>query len=115
MTLRTFIAASLLATFAVSAFAHNDAHGPAQHNTPRVDERQAHQHQRINQGAASGALTSHEAHCLGHEQRAIRRAEVHAKADGVVTAQERHHLHHMQHRASRHIAHEKHDAQMRRW
>ena len=81
--------------------------------TPRVDAREARQQERIAQGAASGALTPHERHHLQHEQRAIHRAERHAKADGRVTPAERRHLAHLQHRASHHIHHQKHNAQTR--
>ena len=85
----------------------NDTH------TPRVDARQARQQARIADGVASGALTAPEAHHLRHQQRHIRQAERHAKADGVVTAQERKRLARMQHHASRSIQRQKHDAQVR--
>lgn len=79
--------------------------------TPRIDQRQTHQRQRIEQGQASGSLTRRETHRLMREQHAIARAQRHAKADGQVTAQERHRLHHMQDDASRDIRRQKHDRQ----
>jgi hypothetical protein len=82
-------------------------------DTPRVDARQAHQQARIADGVADGSLTRPEARHLQKQQRHIRHAERHAKADGVVTAQERHRLHRLQDRASRHIHHQKHDSQVR--
>jgi hypothetical protein len=81
--------------------------------TPRVDQRQANQQQRIEQGKASGELTKPEAHRLQHQQRHIQHAENMAKADGTVTTAERKHLHHMQDNASRRIHQQKHDAQHR--
>jgi hypothetical protein len=82
-------------------------------DTPQVDARQARQEARIADGVADGSLTRHEARRLQKQQRHIRHAERHAKADGTVTAQERHHLHRLQDRASRHIHRQKHDAQVR--
>ena len=80
-------------------------------STPRIDQREARQQQRIAQGTASGQLTPHETRRLEKEQAAINRAEGKAKADGTVTTQERAHLTHMQNRASRDIHHQKHDRQ----
>ena len=98
-------------SFAALAVQAQPAVGPTA--TPKVDAREARQQERIAQGAASGALTPHERHRLQHEQRAIHRAERHAKADGRVTPAERRHLAHLQHRASHHIYRQKHDAQTR--
>lgn len=81
--------------------------------TPRVDQRQAQQNQRIEQGVASGELTKPEARRLRHQQANVARAEDKAKADGTVTAQERHRLGHMQDHSSRAIARQKHDRQHR--
>jgi hypothetical protein len=78
---------------------------------PRVDKREAHQQQRIEQGVASGQLTPKETQRLEKEQGAIAKAETKAKADGTVTKKERMHLHRMQDRASRDIARQKHDGQ----
>lgn len=102
---KTALASIVFAFASVAAQAHMP--------TPRIDAHEAHQHQRIAQGVASGQLTHREAAHLRAEQRAIHRAEWRAKADGVVTPAERRHLAHMQQRASRHIYNEKHDAQVR--
>jgi hypothetical protein len=85
------------------------ASGPAA--TPGIDQRQARQEQRIEQGQASGQLTKRETRRLEHHQARIERTEGRAQADGTVTAAERHHLHHMQDGASKRIHHQKHDAQ----
>lgn len=83
----------------------------AQEATPRVDNRQERQAARIEQGAASGALTGREQRRLNREQRAIARKEEAAKADGKVTPKEAHRLEHMQDHASRDIYRQKHDRQ----
>jgi hypothetical protein len=101
----SLIAAALLSVSAVAAAAGTD--------TPRIDRRQAHQEQRIDQGVASGALTRREARRLNRQQNAIGKAEDRAKADGEVTARERRALTHAQNKASRRIHRQKHDAQAR--
>jgi hypothetical protein len=80
--------------------------------TPGIDQRQANQEKRIDQGVASGALTHKEAKRMENQQAAVDRAEDKAKADGVVTAQERKRLHNAQNHTSRNIHRQKHDAQM---
>ena len=79
--------------------------------TPRVDQRQAQQEQRIHQGMRSGQLTQREAWRLQQQQRRIRQMERRAKADGVVTRQERREIRAAQEHASRSIQRQKHDAQ----
>jgi len=83
----------------------------AQDATPRVDQRQANQEKRIDQGIASGELTRREARRLEREQTVINKAENRAKADGTVTKRERVRLHRAQNHASRDIARQKHDRQ----
>lgn len=103
---KTLVAAAVLA---LSAFAASAAGT----DTPRIDQRQANQEQRIDQGIASGELTKREAHRMNHQQAVVNRAEDRAKADGAVTAQERKRLTKMQNKTSRHIHRQKHDAQDR--
>jgi hypothetical protein len=103
MNLRTPLAALALALMAATA-----AHAQS---TPRVDERQDRQEQRIDKGTANGQLTKREARRLEAEQNAIDKAEDKAKADGTVTKRERVRLHAMQNGASRDIRRQKHDAQ----
>jgi uncharacterized membrane protein YebE (DUF533 family) len=102
---KTFVAAAVLALSAFAATAGTD--------TPRIDQRQANQEQRIDQGIASGELTKREAHRMNHQQAVVNRAEDRAKADGTVTAQERKRLTKVQNKTSRHIYRQKHDAQDR--
>jgi hypothetical protein len=103
------IAAATLLTLAGAGVAQ--AQPAAATDTPRIDARQARQQDRIQAGVADGSLTRAEAHHLQQQQRHIRHAERHAKADGVVTAQERQRLAAMQDHASRSIHRQKHDAQ----
>lgn len=83
----------------------------AQANTPRVDQRQANQEQRIDQGVASGSLTQREANRLERGQQHVDNMEARAKADGVVTGRERARLHQAQDVQSRRIYAQKHDRQ----
>jgi opacity protein-like surface antigen len=96
---------------AVSAVVFTAGMTFAQADTPGIDQRQANQERRIDQGIASGQLTPREAARLDRQQDRIDRMENKAKADGVVTAKERARLHAAQDRASRNIAREKHDRQ----
>ncbi|RZU00835.1 hypothetical protein [Rivibacter subsaxonicus] len=80
-------------------------------NTPRIDQRLANQEQRIDQGIASGALTTREAARMDRQQDHIDTMENRAKADGSVTRVERRHLAKAQHHGSRSIRRQKHDAQ----
>jgi len=99
------IAVAAVACVAGSAFA-----GTAD---PGIDARQAMQHERIEQGVASGALTRHEAARLRTEQRGIRAEERAFKSDGNLSMNERRQLDRDLNRASRDIHRQKHDAQVR--
>ncbi len=79
--------------------------------TPKVDQRQANQAARIEQGTASGALTDKEAAKLNAGQARVAAKEEKAKADGVVTKKERAQLQHAENKQSRKIKRQKHDAQ----
>ena len=105
------IAAATLLTLAGATAAQ--AQPAAATATSHVDARQARQQARIHAGVAEGSLTRVEAQHLQQQQRHIRHAERHAKADGVVTAQERQRLAAMQDHASRSIQRQKHDPQQR--
>lgn len=77
--------------------------------TPRVDQRQAQQQQRIQKGIASGQITPREAAWLQAQQNHIAALEAAAKADGVVTPIERHRLERAQDQASHAIAQASHN------
>jgi hypothetical protein len=79
--------------------------------TPKFDQRQVNQEQRIQQGAQSGSLTPKEAANLEKGQDRLQAKEDRARADGVVTQQERKNLQHAEGKQSRRIYEEKHDRQ----
>ncbi len=78
-----------------------------------IDQRQANQEQRIDQGVRSGALTAAEAARLERGQARIERMESRALADGRMTPQERRRIMHAQDVQSHHIYRQKHDRQHR--
>ena len=83
----------------------------AQTSTPRIDQRQANQERRIEQGEKSGALTQKEAAHLEKGQAHVQKMENKAVADGKVTKKERARIEKAQDKQSRHIYREKHDKQ----
>jgi hypothetical protein len=103
------LAATTIAVACSELFAQSNPADPVA--TPGVDQRQARQERRIDQGIASGALTKREAWRLDRQQARINAAEDNAKSDGRVTKQERRRLHHAQGHASRNIYRQKHDKQ----
>ena len=84
---------------------------PARADTrdPGVQRREWLQQQRIDQGAASGQLTSQEWNYLQQQQARIRATEAAMKADARLTLGERSRLHRMLDRSSRDIYRLKHN------
>jgi hypothetical protein len=80
-------------------------------STPRVDQRQAHQERRIEQGVKSGSLNEKEAARLEKGQAQVQKMENKAVADGKLTQKERARLERAQNNQSRKIYREKHDKQ----
>lgn len=105
MKIKTLGLGAALTIASLGAFAQT---APA---TPRVDQREANQEARIQNGVASGQLNAKETYRLEKQQARINQTEADAKADGTVTKQERRKLHRMQDRASANIHNQKHDAQ----
>lgn len=105
--LKTLAIGATLAIASLGAFAQAASAAA----TPRIDQRQANQEKRIDQGIATGELTKHETRRVEREQAAVNKAEDKAKADGTVTKKERRHLTKMQNKASKDIYRQKHDAQ----
>lgn len=101
--LKTAIVSLALAA-PLAAFAQSTA-------TPRFDQRQANQEQRIQQGVQSGSLTPREAVRLENGQDRLQTKEDKAKADGVVTRQERALLQHAENKQSARVYKQKHDRQ----
>jgi hypothetical protein len=81
----------------------------AQDNTPRIDHREDHQANRIEQGMDSGALTPRETARVDRGQARVQAEEAHAKADGKVTAHERARITRAQNHQSHVIKHLKHN------
>lgn len=102
----------LLAASGMTLFMSGMAFAEAE--TPVIDQRQANQEKRIDQGIASGQLNEREANRLNKQQEHVNRMEDRAKSDGVMTKKERARIGAAQARASRHIAREKHDQQRKR-
>ena len=101
--MKTTLIAAVLAALALPV--------AAQVNTPTVDQRQANQAARIQQGAASGQLTPKETAKLERGQAKVQAMEDKAKADGKVTPKERAKLAKAQNKQSKKIYREKHDKQ----
>ena len=78
-----------------------------------IDQRQANQERRIDQGIQSGQLTEREAERLQRQQDHIQNMEDKALADGKLSKGERRKIRRAQNRASRQIWRQKHDAQTR--
>lgn len=81
--------------------------------TPRLDQREQNQRQRVGQGVRSGELTRPETRRLVKGQVHVRRLEGRAKADADVTKRERVRLEHAADVQSRRILRQKHDGQDR--
>ena len=77
---------------------------------PRIDAREQHQQQRIQQGIQSGQLTSREANHLEAQQGRIQAREDRMKADGNLSAAERARLTRLENHSSRNIYRKKHNA-----
>ncbi len=99
-TLRTLTAITGLAiAFGVSA----------QTNTPKIDQREANQQTRIQNGVATGTLSNREATRMASGQAKVAGMEAAAKADGKVTRAERKAIKQQQNKQSRRIHRQKHD------
>src|SRR5207237_3438968 len=99
-----FVTAVAFAAFTLPALGQTSS-------TPRIDQRQANQERRIEQGEKSGALTKKEAARLEKGQARVQKMEDKAAADGKITAKERARIEKAQDKQSRKIYREKHDKQ----
>jgi len=99
-----WLALATAAALAVPAYAQTQS-------TPRIDQRQANQEQRIQQGVRSGELTKKEAARLEKGQARVQKMEDKAMADGKVTKKEARRIEHAQDVQSKKIFREKHDKQ----
>ena len=110
MKIQTLIAAVAL-TLGGAVFAQAPAAPAGPTATPKIDQRQVNQQNRIDQGVASGQLTGREAVRLERREGKIAVHKAQAKADGVVTPAERRRLRREENRASKAIYRQKHDRQ----
>ena len=99
-TIRTLIA-SVIAAVSLTSF--------AQTGTPNIDQRQANQQSRIEQGKATGTLSKREAARMEAGQAKVAGMKASAKADGKVTRAERAAIQKEQNKQSRRIAKQKRD------
>ena len=99
-----FFAAAAMTAIALPALAQTPS-------TPRIDQRQANQERRIEQGEKSGALNKREAARLEKGQARVQRMENRAAADGKVTPKERARIEQAQNKESKRIYKEKYDKQ----
>jgi len=104
MKLVKFATLAVAAAFALPALAQTQS-------TPRIDQRQANQERRIEQGEKSGALTKKEAKKLEKGQAHVQKMQTKAEADGKVTKKERAKIEQAQNTQSRKIYRQKHDKQ----
>ena len=111
MKFKTAIAAMIVSAFALPVLAQTAAPARDPAATPGIDQRQANQQKRIDQGVKSGELTQKEAARLEKGQEKVQKMEDKAKADGVVTAKERKRLKKAEDNQSKKIYREKHDRQ----
>ena len=93
------------------AFAAIAAPAFAQQGAARIDQREANQERRIEQGVKSGSLTQKEAAKLEKGQAHVQKMETRAEADGKLTKKERAKIEHAQDQQSRRIYKQKHDKQ----
>ncbi len=111
MKLNTLIAAVAL-TLGGAAFAQAPVAPKDPLATPKIDQRQANQEKRIDQGLNSGALTPKDTARLDQRETKIESDKLAAKADGKVTRAERRKLKREENRASAAIKRQKHDRQV---
>ena len=104
------LVAITLAITATGVAAHDDSR-----RADRIDNREARQAERINEGRRSGELTWLEAQRLRAEQARIHRMERWAKSDGYMSREEARRIEAAQDAASRHNRQEKHDGQTTWW
>jgi hypothetical protein len=84
-------------------------------STPRIDNRQEKQDERIERGVESGQLTKKEARRLERGQENVERLEDKAMRDGKITERERDRIETAQDNQSKRIHNQRKDEQRRWW
>ncbi len=112
MNLKT-LAAALLFAGAIPAFAQTTTTTPppAPSAQQRIDQRQANQQKRVDEGVKSGSLTTREADRRQKGQARVDKMEHKAAADGAIDKKETRRIERAQDTQSRKISREKHDRQ----
>ena len=110
MNLKT-LAAALLFAGTIPAFAQTTTPTPPPTAQQRIDQRQANQQKRIDEGVKSGSLTTREAERLQKGQARVGKMEHKAAADGAIDKKEARRIERAQDKQSRKISREKHDRQ----
>jgi polyhydroxyalkanoate synthesis regulator phasin len=108
VTLKTTLIALAIAALPGFALAQTPAPGDP---GARIDQRQANQQKRIDEGVKSGELTQKEAARLRADQERIQRMEDKARADGKVDKREARQIERAQDRESKDIARQRSDNQ----
>ncbi len=109
MNFRITVVAAVIATLPAVAMAQA---APSDVYQARIDQRQANQQERINQGVQSGQLNPHEAARLERGQTHVQNMETRAAADGKITGHEARRIERTQDRQSARIYRQKHDRQV---
>lgn len=103
-----------LALISLPVIAHAQTPAPATPSDARgavIDQRQANQAQRIDQGVKSGELNAREAARMERGQARVQKREDRARADGTVTKGEARRINRAQNAQSARIYTQKHDKQ----
>ena len=111
MQFKTTIVALAMAVLPGLALAQTTPATPSEKAGARIDQRQANQQKRIDEGVKSGELNKHEAARLQKGQERVQKMEDKAKADGKITKKEAANIERAQDGQSAAIAREKHDKQ----
>lgn len=113
MKIRTNMMALILATLPAIALAQTPPPAPTPSDVrgARIDQREANQQKRIDQGVKSGELNQKEAARLEKGQARVQKMEDKARADGKITKKEGARIEHAQGAQSKKIYREKHDKQ----
>jgi hypothetical protein len=104
---RSVIAAIVATSFALPGYT-------LAQSTPRIDERQEKQQERIERGVQKGQLTKKEAQRLEKGQQRVESLEEKAMQDGKVTKREKRRIEKAQDTQSRRIHKERHDEQKKK-
>lgn len=112
MKLKMMMAAVAMVTFPALVNAQTSTATPSDLRQDRIDQRQANQDKRIDQGVQSGQLNQREAARLDKGQARVNKMENRALAnDGKIGKKEAHRIEHAQDVQSARIYRQKHDKQ----